>query len=144
MPVTIENTMTINLPNIQSGDGLSRVLEPFVHLSNWLRAPILYLNQNWPTIKVIHNDAKPFLKKLQRNCVFTQTSQCKYTVFSVFSGDQKCGINENNRGKSVLALDFISAQVGQFTISHHTHRHRRGPSAGEHMRTFIVNHQTQS
>ena len=53
--------------------------------------------------------------------------QCKNTCdISVLSGDQKYGINEYILGKSVLALDFISAQVGQFTTNHHTCRDRRG------------------
>ena len=45
--------------------------------------------------------------------------------------------------KSVLALDFISAQIGQFTAGDCTHQYRWQPLSGGQI-TFTVNHETQS
>ena len=63
-----------------------------------------------------------------------------HMIFSVFSGDQKYGVKKTIPGKSVLTLDFILAQVSQFTTSHHTYRHRREPSTGGHMTLWTTKH----
>ena len=79
-----------------------------IDLSNWLRGPIFYLNQNSPTIEVIHNDVKPFFTKQQRNFFFSRRplNAKIHMIFLVFSGDQKYGINENNFGKTCFGSRF--------------------------------------
>ena len=45
--------------------------------------------------------------------------------------------------KSVLATDFISAQLGQFTTSDYIYQHNKGPHKGQQVTTFTFNHQPQ-
>ena len=48
-------------------------------------------------------------------------------LFSLFRWYQKYGKKENILEKSVLAPDFTSAQLGQYTTNEYTHQRSRDP-----------------
>ena len=83
------------------------------------------------TIKFNRIDIKPFFTKQKKTVFYRRPLSAKmHMAVPAFNGDQKYGINENKLEKGVWALDFILAQVGQFTTGRRTNRHRSGPSAG--------------
>ena len=110
-----------------------------IDLSNLPKAPILYLNQISPKIEVIQNDVKPFFTKQQRNLVFFSCRPLKewiHMIFSVFRGDQKNGINENNFWKKCLGSRFhFSPSWLIYNKSPHLSA-QEGPPTGGHMTTW--------
>ena len=75
-----------------------------------------------------HYDIKPFFSWNCKEIVFSyRLLNAKiHMAFSMFSVDARNRVKmKNELENSVLVLDFISAQLGQFTISDFTHQHSR-------------------
>ena len=96
-------------------------------------------------VKVMQNSVKRFLNEtVKKSCFHVDLWMLKYIWHFQCSVDTRNWVNRKKYWKSVLVLDFISSQHGQFTTSVAFIGTAGKPSSRGPQTTFTINHKPQS